>query len=193
MDPLTPEAYGFRTMPVALDRWREVRPDKVFASLLLSPDVSQGFRDVSIAEVANAVDAFAWYLVNTFGRPTDFRTITYIGVNDLRYAIVMHGAIKAGYKTLFASARNPPDQNASLVQQTQSTLILHSAELERVVKGIQELLPDVKNEVVPPLDHWINAFTEKFPYTKTFEEAKWDPILYVHSSGSTGQHCLSSS
>ena len=36
------------------------------------------------------------------------------------------------------------------------------------------------------LDYWIETYSRPYPYTKTFEEAKWDPILVMHSSGSTG-------
>lgn len=81
-----------------LDRWREVKPNKIFASLLRSADISNGFIEVTMANVADAVDAFAWWLESTYGRSDTFETLTYVGVNDLRYAIFFYGAIKCGYK-----------------------------------------------------------------------------------------------
>lgn len=38
-----------------------------------------------------------------------------------------------------------------------------------------------------PVADWFPEETiEPFLYTKTFEEAEWDPLLILHTSGSTG-------
>lgn len=41
---------------------------------------------------------------------------------------------------------------------------------------------------IPPVAHWTNPNqpTEPFPYTKTYEEARLDPWVVLHTSGSTG-------
>ncbi|KAM4058812.1 male sterility protein [Hirsutella rhossiliensis] len=38
----------------------------------------------------------------------------------------------------------------------------------------------------PSADVWLNAEPQLFPYSKSFEEAQWDPMVVLHTSGSTG-------
>ena len=40
--------------------------------------------------------------------------------------------------------------------------------------------------VVSPFDEWVSASTKSYEYIKSFEEAIDDPIIVLHSSGSTG-------
>lgn len=40
---------------------------------------------------------------------------------------------------------------------------------------------------VGPIDAWFPKEDVKpFPYDKTFEQAEWEPLLVLHTSGSTG-------
>lgn len=36
------------------------------------------------------------------------------------------------------------------------------------------------------VDHWIAQYSKPFLFSKSFEDAKWDPVVCIHSSGSTG-------
>ena len=79
--------------------------------------VSQQFRDVSARTFARAVDRVAWWLDSELGKGSSFPSIGYIGprksllpkpgpedalaesaIDDIRYALVTLGCIKAGYK-----------------------------------------------------------------------------------------------
>lgn len=41
--------------------------------------------------------------------------------------------------------------------------------------------------VALPFEEWFyGKKVEPFPYHKTFEEAEWDPLLLLHTSGTTG-------
>jgi len=79
--------------------------------------VSQQFRDVSARTFANAVDRVAWWLESKLGKGSSFPSIGWIGprrsllpkqnsedalaesaIDDIRYALVTLGCIKAGYK-----------------------------------------------------------------------------------------------
>jgi acyl-coenzyme A synthetase/AMP-(fatty) acid ligase len=46
--------------------------------------------------------------------------------------------------------------------------------------------PSVHCEIVPSFSDMLKVESEYFPFNKTFEEARDDPILVLHSSGSTG-------
>ncbi|KAL8725480.1 MAG: hypothetical protein Q9181_006402 [Wetmoreana brouardii] len=88
--------YGRRLLPAVLDQEAKVNPHRVFAAFAVSDDVSQGFRDVTFYEMAQAVDSMAYSLQSTFGcSPANrFETLTFIGVPDLRYNIVFYAAVK---------------------------------------------------------------------------------------------------
>jgi len=40
---------------------------------------------------------------------------------------------------------------------------------------------------VPSLDNMLVDASEHYPYQKDFATARWDPIIVLHSSGSTGR------
>lgn len=87
-------------MPTILDEEAQANPNRVFAAIAKSTDLTEGFRDVTFAELANAVNYMAHQLQAKFGRELehDFQTLTYIGLPDLRYNILFYAAIKCGYK-----------------------------------------------------------------------------------------------
>lgn len=48
---------------------------------------------------------------------------------------------------------------------------------------------DMKTIEIDPLDAWFPAEPEEvahYPFDKTFEEAEWEPLCVLHTSGSTG-------
>lgn len=58
----------------------------------------EGYKKITYEDFANAVNGAAWWLEKTLGRSENFDTLAYIGPNDLRYNVLILGAIKAGYK-----------------------------------------------------------------------------------------------
>lgn len=71
-----------------------------------SLDISQGYRNITYREVANAVNALAWWIEKNVGKPkTDDgrETVVYMGPNDLRYGILVLGSIMIGYKVSLAA------------------------------------------------------------------------------------------
>lgn len=92
-------AYGERLVPQVLDALASSDPERIYASIPLTPDVNDGFRDVTMQDLANAVNNIAWMLEGIEGKPEEgrFERIAYIGASDIRYAIMMIAAIKVGY------------------------------------------------------------------------------------------------
>jgi long-subunit acyl-CoA synthetase (AMP-forming) len=87
-----------RTFPEIVHEIAKRTPNRPYASIPISAEVTDGFRDVSFGDIANGVNNFAFQLEKLYGRSEEFETITYVGVNDLRYVMVFLGAIKCGYK-----------------------------------------------------------------------------------------------
>lgn len=96
-------------------------------------------------------------------------------------------------KALFVSQRNSEEQNASLIHQTGCRLFFHSIELTKAALRIQgeTAVGALQLVAVPEFDEWVKSYTTPFPYRKLFEDARYDPILVLHSSGSTGKQELS--
>ena len=94
----TEPSYGSRLLPQVVDALARSNPKRIYASFPLSSDCSDGFRDVTMFELANAVDTFAYWLEQNIGASTVFETLAYMGPSDLRYAIVFLATVKCGYK-----------------------------------------------------------------------------------------------
>ena len=94
----TEPSYGSRLLPQVVDALAQSNPERIYASYPLSADFSDGFRDVTMSEIANAVNRFAYCLERHIGASTVFETLAYMGPSDLRYAVVFHAAVKCGYK-----------------------------------------------------------------------------------------------
>jgi hypothetical protein len=90
--------YGARLVPQVADQLAASSPSKIYASIPRGSDISDGFRDVTVLELVSAVNDMAWWIEENYGRSDVFATIAYMGVSDIRYAIVFLAAVKCGYK-----------------------------------------------------------------------------------------------
>ncbi|KAI1747021.1 hypothetical protein F4782DRAFT_522771 [Xylaria castorea] len=179
-------SYGKRLMPVVLDELAKANPNRLYAVIPKSTDVKDGFRDITFADVARCVNFVAHWIEQKLGRSSSFETISFIGIPDLQGAIIFQAAVKCGYKLLLPSPRNPPSTNASLMSQTDCVTLLYTPEVEPLIKPLQDLKSDLRTEVVPSFDEMMKSVPAEFPYSKTFDEACNDPVVVLHSSGSTG-------
>lgn len=93
-------------------------------------------------------------------------------------------------QTLMLSPKNTPQQNAILLQTTNCHKFFLSSELAPVAKSAQAHVPGLILQVVEEFDYWLEKYTRYFPFERPLEVAQWDPILVLHSSGSTGTSLL---
>jgi thioester reductase-like protein len=182
-----PGDLGQRLMPALVDEIAASNPERVLFSVTKTKDPAEGFLDVTAVEFARAVDRCAWHLVETLGPAgDDFPTLTYMGPQDLVYGILILATIKAGYKVLLVSPRNALEAHLHLLESTNShTFLLPPNFPLPIVKQILAARP-MRVEEIPPLAHWLQGEHRPFPYTKTFAEARSEPFVVLHTSGSTG-------
>lgn len=117
---------------------------------------------------------------------------------DIRYHMLQMAVCKTGHKVLFSSQVNHKDVHVNLLEQTDCNILLSGLGVH--VGDILAARP-MKHVVIPELDVLLDK--EKaahYPYEKTFDEAKNDPYVILHTSGTTGmpvrtcakrQSCLS--
>lgn len=74
------------------------------------------------------------------------------------------------------------------MRRTSSTILLHTTEVARIIKELKSLMVDMSTMAMKPLDELLSHGPERYPYDKTFVKAEKDPVLVLHSSGSTGRY-----
>ncbi|ROV93376.1 hypothetical protein VMCG_08404 [Cytospora schulzeri] len=178
--------YGSRLLPRVLDETAATQPDLTYAYVPISNSLSDGFKAITFSDVATATNYMATWIHQNLGPCDSFQTIAYMGPGDLRYVVVFLAAVKCGYKVLLPSPRNSAWMNASLLEQTQCRHFLFAPEVEAMVSPLLEHQPDLHLHKIEPLSDMIKASAQHYAYDKQYDAVKWDPILILHSSGSTG-------
>ncbi len=90
--------YGQRLLPNVADELAITNPSKVHASIAVSADIRDGFRDVTISQMVNAANSMAWKIDQLFGKSPSFEVVSYLGISDLRYSIMVIASMKTGYQ-----------------------------------------------------------------------------------------------
>ncbi|KAI1419426.1 hypothetical protein F5Y12DRAFT_778076 [Xylaria sp. FL1777] len=180
--------YGRRLLPHIVDGIARREPERECFSIPRSSNPKDGWKTVTFKQYANAINHVAQKIIANCGRPSinAFPTIAYIGPNDARYVVLMLAAVKAGYQALFISPRNSQEAQLSLFDKTDCHILVFPKSHRAMVQPwLQER--DMQAVETGPIENW---FPEKevdpITYSKTFEEAKWDPLCVLHTSGSTG-------
>lgn len=188
--PELPSDCGRRLLPVVIDQLARDDPERPWASLPVDDwNLSAGYEDISYKRLAGAIDKLAHFIVDHVGRsaPGKFETIAYLGVSDVRYHLLQMAVVKTGHQVLFSSQLNTLDVHLSLMEQTHCKVLLTAVGVH-----VRDILADKEEEIVhiriPELDDLLDDTTpaRSFPYAKSYEEAAHDPILVLHSSGTTG-------
>ena len=93
----------------ALDRWAETKPNKVYCWVPIDDEITNGFRGITVSELAKAIDSCAWWIKDNYGVSSAFETLAYMGTySDLRYMIFYFASVKCGYKVGGSWGSLPP-------------------------------------------------------------------------------------
>ncbi|KAL7929202.1 hypothetical protein V8C35DRAFT_331874 [Trichoderma chlorosporum] len=187
MDPKI--QYGQRLLVNVVDDYAAYEPQRVFAYQPFTSNLEDGYRPVTFQDVSNAANNLAYELLQHAQKndhqKDDFPTIAYIGPSDVRYVIVMLACIKARHKALFISPRNSLEAQISLFKAAECTRILYDDSMQSSIEPWLQLYP-MPATVAPDLSAWIQSKAPHVAYNTPFEEARWHPVLVMHTSGSTG-------
>lgn len=176
-------------VPEAIDWNAATEPERVLVEYPRSPmSYGEGFVKITNRDFSNAINGVAHWLEKEMGYPGQkFETVAYIGPNDPRYLMFIPGAIKAGYKALFLSPRNSIPAQKSLMEKTACKVLVTTESMPAAVEAIVEALPDLKILELPALDVLLYQQNPDYPYAKTWAEASNEPVVVIHTSGSTGK------
>ncbi|RBR03142.1 hypothetical protein FVER53590_00238 [Fusarium verticillioides] len=162
-------------------------PDRVFTYTPSSSDTQDGWKPVTHLHLANAVDYLAHDISKTVAKSSDDEvpTVAYIGPNDFRYTAILLACVKAGCKALFISPRNTPAVQISLFEVTDCRYLYTTESFKSVMQPCFDQRA-MEVSMIESIDHLLSATPTPFPYSRTIEQARWDPLVVLHTSGSTG-------
>ncbi|PVI01653.1 putative AMP-binding enzyme [Periconia macrospinosa] len=180
-----------RLVVTQIDEYAQTDPSRVWAAIPIDDDdLSKGFKDVTYTDFANAVGhACAWLEATLPPSQTPFETIAYAGVKDVRYPILAVAAAKIERKLLLLSPFASIDAQAHLIQASECKVFLHG---EHNAAMVQQVLAKAapaqcSDIVIPPLsDLLFKEEVVSYKFKKSPDEAKDDPWLIFHTSGTTG-------
>ncbi|KAF7921646.1 uncharacterized protein EAE98_008493 [Botrytis deweyae] len=172
-------------LPNAIDHIAKTDPGRLYAEIPLSTmTFDAGFRSVSYADLANAVNGMAWWIHRALGFSSTCEPLCYMGPNDLTRNLVLLGNCKAGYSTLMMTPRFNAIAHENFIKQCNCNKIILPQGPESADESIVALYDKVLR--APTLEE---LFTEKFPhftFEKSFREVKTEPLVILHTSGTTG-------
>ncbi|KAL9596858.1 MAG: hypothetical protein Q9219_005528 [cf. Caloplaca sp. 3 TL-2023] len=186
-----PADCGRRLLPTLIDHTAATDPTKPFAALPISTDIRDGFRDVDYRCFAGAINRCCHWLEHEFGPPVHkFEKVAYITeASDIRYAIFIIAAIKAGYVALLLSPRNSVEEHLSLLEAGRcSKIVTPKVQIPVLMEVV--LQRPMTSVTMLEIDYWLkvggSTGENEYPFTRSFEDARLEPFVAVHTSGSTG-------
>ncbi|KAL6703871.1 hypothetical protein ACN47E_009005 [Coniothyrium glycines] len=176
-------------LPKTLFRLAALHPDLTYSEYPCNPtNAADGYFKVTYKQLANAVHAVAWWIEENVGRPAKddgSETIVYMGPNDLRYSILVLGSVMVGYKMLFPTPRYGQEPIIRLIESANGNVMLVPSTPFPVVSEILARRAMRKFDF-PAVNYFLSASTSPYPYTKDFETSKHEPLVCLHTSGTTG-------
>ncbi|KAJ5994030.1 hypothetical protein N7451_009754 [Penicillium sp. IBT 35674x] len=176
-----------RLLARTVDDIAEKAPDQRFAVIPQGPELTNGFRGLSMKSLAQSVDFMCRWIETTIGLAQSRETLAYMGSNDVRYFIFMLACQKTGYQAFFPSTRNSDEAHKHLLTATNCKIFFFSKERETQVLNIRTLL-SMDVFVVPAMETILGSEGDlrSYPYTKSYADAENETLCIIHSSGTTG-------
>lgn len=92
------EPTGRRLLSRVVDDAAQHEPERLFAVIPRGLNVSDGFQNLTMKELAHAVNSLCWWIEKTIGPAISRERLAYIGMNDARYCVFVLACQKLGYE-----------------------------------------------------------------------------------------------
>ncbi|KYK57081.1 NRPS-like enzyme [Drechmeria coniospora] len=185
-----PSPYGRRLVANIIDETAAREPSRPFVFAPRSSRAEHGWTAITFGQVANATNYVARLVAQVLSKETtgsddDCPTLAYVGPSDIRYLIVMLACIKARCCAFFISPRNSPEAQLELLDKTSCRCFWYAPEFAAIV---QPWIGDRQMAVaaVATPQEWLCATAEPFPYNRSYDDGRFDPLVVLHTSGTTG-------
>lgn len=91
-------AKSKRLLLTSVDDAAEKEPDRRFAVIPKGSELSDGFMNLTMKELARAVNCMAWWIESVIGKGKPRQTLAYMASNDVRYCIFLLACQKTGHQ-----------------------------------------------------------------------------------------------
>ncbi|GAB7340817.1 hypothetical protein MBLNU457_7181t1 [Dothideomycetes sp. NU457] len=173
-------------LPRLVDDVASRNPEQTWILVPKSDNLEDGYRPVTFASLARAVNKMSRWIEKTIGISETRETIAYMGVNDTRYIIFLLAALKTGYKILLTSTRNSTEGQRSLINATQCRKFLFTPEMQAKISAIKDDKTSFDMHQVPEFDDILQQTTGGEHYNGKESDDPDQPAIIIHTSGSTG-------
>lgn len=163
------------------------QPQAIFAKVPRNNAYANGYRDVTNSALLTAIDHVAALVISTFGPSKNFERIAYLGLNDLRYTVVLLAGIKTGYTMFLPSPRNSEEAHIALLASLECSKMITTSPGPTGVSIVESAT--LEKLIIPTLDELLDLDPKHVcvvTHQRSFDDAKTDPIFVLHTSGSTG-------
>ncbi|KAJ8108999.1 hypothetical protein ONZ43_g6259 [Nemania bipapillata] len=191
MDHSTISQWQGDLLPHIVDRLATQKPDGIYGLWPIAPSSYEaGFRQITYAQLGNIVNGLARWIIDNVGMGSGEDVLAYIGPNDVRYFALVLAATKAGHVVglsymFFTSPRNSPAAQRALFSKLNCETLLTTDPVPPPAVAVAQAA-NARTLVIPKLDELIATSYPIYSCKKTYEEAKSDPLIIIHTSGSTG-------
>ncbi|AEO71525.1 uncharacterized protein THITE_2124010 [Thermothielavioides terrestris NRRL 8126] len=170
-------------LPNIIDRLARDLPDAVYGEWPVLPtSYDAGFYTVTYAQLANAVNGLAWWLIDRVGRPSvptaDTEVLAYMGPNDVRLTALMFAAAKTGYVVFLPSPRNSAAAHQALFETLRCRLLATPDPVPAPAVAALEVVKP-RHLAVPGVEELLHKDYPPYVSDKVFEKARWDPLVIV--------------
>lgn len=87
-----------RQLATTIDESAEKNPSQRFAVIPHENEVKNEYQELSMKDLAQAVNFMCWWIEDTIGQAQSRETLAYMGANDVRYFVFMIACQKTGYQ-----------------------------------------------------------------------------------------------
>lgn len=186
---MSPHVNG-RLIATSIDHFASTEPSKLIAAYPVSNNLRAGFRDVTVKDFANAINSLTTFIEPRLGYSGNFDVAAYFGPMDMRYHFVVIALVKLGWVGLMSAPRNSALIHGHFFESTACRPVLHIREVDLTTMMKQKDLEGLSLFEIPTLDEllWSQDASgpQQYLLREYLEEARHDPFLILHSSGSTG-------
>ncbi|EXJ70135.1 uncharacterized protein A1O5_07208 [Cladophialophora psammophila CBS 110553] len=193
-----------RLLPNLVSDRASMEPNKIWGSIPISSQTTgAGYEDISYRRFNCAIDRAAWWMHNVIGpsRLRPFEPLAYLRPPDSRYIVFTLASIKAGFQMLFISPRNSDEAQYAVMKEADCHKWLCATEIKAKVEALVENRPprtlntnsgrseswnDMLTVVPGQTELLKDELTPPFSYKKTLKEARWEPLVMLHTSSTTG-------
>ena len=160
--------------------------ERPWMSIPRSSDLSSGWKHIIYQQFATAVNGFAWYVEKTHGHGDGKAVTAFMGLNDECHTVAVVGLMKAGYIVMLPSPRNSQEHQLSLFDATKTACLFYGSAMDRQDEVVRSAKPETQTYLIPSFDELIQQGESLGPYESRCASDEDDPVLIMHTSGSTG-------